>query len=183
MLGHGLRSFPNTNHCVAYHSSIIIMPDKACEAMILNRWLGVGPSFATLAQPGIVVLHHPHVACTARTVHLSVLNGCWDRPDGPVPCQNNNQMHKNIKSTKMKVKFPEFVLHVVNRDTDSREEHSAMVRAWRFADVAACGEVSNPTWCRIFTPLNLGTLFRCGVLWQGTLPSNASLDSMKMSTY
>ena len=28
------------------------------------------------------------------------------------------------------------------------EGHSAMVRAWRFADVAACRAVSKPAWCR-----------------------------------
>ena len=49
-----------------------------------------------------------------------------------------------------------------------------MVRTWRFADVAACRAVSNPAWGRIF---NLGTLFQCCVLGQGTLLSNASIDS------
>ena len=64
-----------------------------------------------------------------------------------------------------------------------REGHGAMVRARSFADVAACHAVSNPAWCRIsreiscFSPLNIGTLFRCCVLGQGTLPSHASLDS------
>ena len=58
-----------------------------------------------------------------------------------------------------------------------------MVRVLRSADVAACREVLNPAWCRIFreiscfSPLNLGTLLRCCVLGQGTSPSNASLDS------
>ena len=42
---------------------------------------------------------------------------------------------------------------------------------------------SKPTWCRIFrkipclSPLNSGTLFRCCVFGQGTLPAHASLDS------
>ena len=58
-----------------------------------------------------------------------------------------------------------------------------MVRAWRFSDVAACRANSNPAGCRVygetlcFSLLNLGTFFRCCVLEQGTLPSNASLDS------
>ena len=61
--------------------------------------------------------------------------------------------------------------------------HGAMVRAWRFVDVAACRAVSNPAWCRIFReisclfPLNLRTLLRWCVLGQDTSPSNASLDS------
>ena len=69
------------------------------------------------------------------------------------------------------------------------EGHGAMVRAWRSADVAACRAVSNPAWCRIFreiacfSPLNLGTFLRWCVLGQDTLPSNASLDLMKMSTW
>ena len=64
-----------------------------------------------------------------------------------------------------------------------REEHDAMVRAWRFANVAACYAASNPAWCRIlreiscFTPVNVWTLFRCCVLGQSTLPFNASLNS------
>ena len=64
-----------------------------------------------------------------------------------------------------------------------REGYGAMVRAWRFDNVANCRVVSNPAWCRIFrekscfSPLNLGTLFRCCVVRQGTSPSNASLDS------
>ena len=58
-----------------------------------------------------------------------------------------------------------------------------MARARSFANVTACRAVSNPAWCRIFreiscfSPLNIGTLFRCCVLRQGTLPSHASLDS------
>ena len=59
---------------------------------------------------------------------------------------------------------------------------------WRngFANVAACRAVSNPAWCRIFreilsfSPLNIGTLFRCCcVLGQDTLLSHASFDSGK----
>ena len=55
-----------------------------------------------------------------------------------------------------------------------REGHGAMARAQSFADVAACRTVSNPTWYRIFreiscfSPLNIGTLFLCCVLGQGT---------------
>ena len=58
-----------------------------------------------------------------------------------------------------------------------------MVGAWSFANVAACCAVSNPTSGKIFgeiscsPPLNIGTLFRCCVLGQGTLLSHASLDS------
>ena len=54
-----------------------------------------------------------------------------------------------------------------------------MVRARSFADVAACLAVSNPARCRIFreiscfSPLTTGTLLRCCVLGQDTLPSNA----------
>ena len=57
-----------------------------------------------------------------------------------------------------------------------------MVRARSFVNVAAYRAASNPAWCRIFReiscfpPLNIGTLFRCCVLGQGTLPSHASLD-------
>ena len=59
-----------------------------------------------------------------------------------------------------------------------------MVRAWRSADVAARRAVSNPDGSRFleisyFSTLNLGTLFRCCVLGQGTSPSNALLDSGK----
>ena len=58
-----------------------------------------------------------------------------------------------------------------------------MARVRSFANVTACRAVSNPAWCRIFreilcfSPLNIGPLFRCCVLGQGTLPSHASLDS------
>ena len=58
-----------------------------------------------------------------------------------------------------------------------------MARARSFANVTACRAVSNPAWCRIFreiscfSPLNIGTLFRCCVLGQDTLPWYASLDS------
>ena len=58
-----------------------------------------------------------------------------------------------------------------------------MARARSFANVAACRVVSNPAWCRIFrkilyfSPLNIGALFRCCVLGQGTSPSHASLNS------
>ena len=58
-----------------------------------------------------------------------------------------------------------------------------MARARSFVNVAACRVVSNPARCRIFreiscfSPLNIGTLFRCCVLGQDTLPSHASLDS------
>ena len=58
-----------------------------------------------------------------------------------------------------------------------------MARVQSFANVTACHAVSNPAWCRIFreiscfSPLNIGTLFRCCVLRQGTSPSHASLDS------
>ena len=64
-----------------------------------------------------------------------------------------------------------------------REGHDAMVRAWRSADIAACRVVWNPAWGKIFReiscffPLNLGTLLRCCVLGQGTLTSNAPLNS------
>ena len=54
------------------------------------------------------------------------------------------------------IRFGDFALN--------REEHGAMVRAWRSADIAACRAVSNIAWCRIFreiscfSPHNLGTL-------------------------
>ena len=57
-----------------------------------------------------------------------------------------------------------------------------MVRARSFANVTPCRAVSNPAWCKIFraiscfSPVNI-YLFRCCVLGQGTLPSQASLDS------
>ena len=46
----------------------------------------------------------------------------------------------------------------------------------RFADVAACRVLLIPLG-KGFSPLNLGTSFRCCVLGQGTSPSNALLDS------
>ena len=58
-----------------------------------------------------------------------------------------------------------------------------MARARSFADVAASRAVSNPSWWRIFReiscfpPLNIGALFPCCVLGQGTSPAHASLDS------
>ena len=58
-----------------------------------------------------------------------------------------------------------------------------MVRARGFVIVAVCRAVSNSAWCRIFReiicffPLNIGTLYRCRVLGQGTKPKIASLDS------
>ena len=64
-----------------------------------------------------------------------------------------------------------------------REGRGATARARCFTNVTACRAVSNPAWCRIFreiscfSPLNIGTLFRCCVVWQGTLPSYASPDS------
>ena len=64
-----------------------------------------------------------------------------------------------------------------------REGRGTMARARSFANVTACRAVSNPAWCRIFReisclfPLNIGTLSRCCVLGQDTLPSHASLDS------
>ena len=64
-----------------------------------------------------------------------------------------------------------------------REGRGAMARTRSFANVTACRAVSNPAWCRIFreiscfSPVYIGTLFRCCVLGQGTLPSHASLDS------
>ena len=56
-----------------------------------------------------------------------------------------------------------------------------MVRARSFANVAAYRAASHPAWCRIFREIswfslpNVGTLFRCCVLGQGTLPSHALL--------
>ena len=70
-----------------------------------------------------------------------------------------------------------------NDEKYNTEGRGAMARARSFTNVTACRAVSNPTWCRIFkeiscfSPLNIGTLFRCCVLGQGTLPSHASLDS------
>ena len=57
-----------------------------------------------------------------------------------------------------------------------------MDRARSFANVTACSAVSNPALGMIFrerscfSPLNIGTLFQCCVLGQGTLSSHASLD-------
>ena len=68
-------------------------------------------------------------------------------------------------------------------DYGVREGRGAVARARSFANVTACRAVSNPAWCRIFreiscfSPRNIGTLFRCCVLGQGTPPSHASLDS------
>ena len=49
-----------------------------------------------------------------------------------------------------------------------KERHGAIiVRAQNFVNVAACRDVSNRAWCRIFreiscfSPLNISTLFRC----------------------
>ena len=56
-------------------------------------------------------------------------------------------------------------------------------KAWRSADVASSRAVSNPALFNIFRQiscfslLNLGILFQCCVLGQGTSPSNASLGS------
>ena len=67
--------------------------------------------------------------------------------------------------------------------TQLREGRGAMVRARSFANVTACRAVSNPAWWSIlreiscFSTLNIGALFQCCVLGQGTLPSHASLDS------
>ena len=55
-----------------------------------------------------------------------------------------------------------------------------MARARSFANVTACHAVSNPAWCRIFreiscfSPLNIGTLFRCCVLGQASLDSGVN---------
>ena len=65
----------------------------------------------------------------------------------------------------------------------AQEGHGKMVRAWHCVDVAVCRVVASPAWCGIFleisffSPFNLGTLFRCCVLGQGTSSSNASRDS------
>ena len=68
------------------------------------------------------------------------------------------------------------------RSVFHREGHGAMLRARSFfVNCTACRAVSNSAWSRIFretscfSPFNIGTLFRCCVLGQGT--SNASLDS------
>ena len=64
-----------------------------------------------------------------------------------------------------------------------REGRGAMARAQSLANFTTCRAVSNPAWCGIIreisclSPLNIGTLFRCCVLGQDTLPSHASLDS------
>ena len=58
-----------------------------------------------------------------------------------------------------------------------------MARVRSFANFTACRAVSNPARCRIFreiscfSPINIGTLFRCCLLGQGTLSSHAPLDS------
>ena len=79
--------------------------------------------------------------------------------------------------------FNLFIHYVAKATLIFREGRGAMARARSFANVTACRAVSNPAWCRIFreiscfSPLNIGTLFRCCVLGQDTLPSHASLDS------
>ena len=55
---------------------------------------------------------------------------------------------------------------------NARRHCSPMARARSFANVTACRAVPNPA---CFSPLNIGTLFRCCVLGQDTLPSHASL--------
>ena len=55
-----------------------------------------------------------------------------------------------------------------------------MVRAWHFANVAACRWVRTPLgagFSKKYHIVFLGILFRCCVLGGGTLPSQASLDS------
>ena len=62
-------------------------------------------------------------------------------------------------------------------------DSDTIARARSFVHFAASRAVSNPAWCKIyseisrFSTLNIGTLFRCCVLGQGTQSSNASLDS------
>ena len=49
-----------------------------------------------------------------------------------------------------------------------REGHGAMIRTWRFADVAACRVVSNPAWCRIFREIScfpLSILGHCSYMY------------------
>ena len=91
-----------------------------------------------------------------------------------VPCQNKKNDHNY------------FVKHNKNLNKQwfyVREGRGAMARARSFANVTACRAVSNPAWCRILrgvscvSPLKIGTLSRCCVLGQDTLPSHASLDS------
>ena len=58
-----------------------------------------------------------------------------------------------------------------------------MARVRNFANVIACRAVSNPAWCRIFreilcfSSLNIGILFRCCIVGQGTSLTYSSLDS------
>ena len=52
-----------------------------------------------------------------------------------------------------------------------------MARARNFANVTACRTVSNPAWCRIFREISCFSLLNIGPLFQGALPSHASLDS------
>ena len=92
------------------------------------------------------------------------------------------QYYSNLYVSKT---VPENRLHCYARpnSSSSREGRGAMARARSFANVTACRAVSNPAWCRIFreiscfSPLNIGALFQCCVLGQGTLPLHAPLDS------
>ena len=64
-----------------------------------------------------------------------------------------------------------------------------MVRAWRFADVAACRAVSNPAGFRIFGEisyfflLNLGTFFDVVSLSKALHFEMLHLTQVKMSTW
>ena len=79
-----------------------------------------------------------------------------------------------------------YAIHADDRPNVTKQTYVYFHRkGQRFDNVASCRAVSNPASCRIFrekscfSPLNLGTLFRCCALRKGTSPSNASLDSGK----
>ena len=68
----------------------------------------------------------------------------------------------------------------VNLALHDRNGHGAMLRAWTFANVAGCRAASNPAWCRentCLSNLNIGKLFRCCVLGEGSLSSRATFYS------
>ena len=96
---------------------------------------------------------------------------------------NKRQYDSESNSCKLVVWL--IVLSLLFRCDDYEEGRGAMAKGRSFANVTACRAVSNPAWCRIFreiscfSPLYIGTLFRCCVLGQGTLlsVSHASLDS------
>ena len=99
-----------------------------------------------------------------------------------IVCSTYQVYSSGIMIHKMSYKSDLWFYNIMSK-INSIEGRGAMARARSFANAKACRAVSNPTWCRIFweiscfSPLNIGTLFRCCVPGQDTLPPHASLDS------